>query len=588
MNSFAKHAVGLLLFLTLASPAAIGQQVKTKIERRKLDAFLSKHDHARGPGGALLVLQKGKVAYSKAFGFASIEQGVRNSTNTVFSLDYGECREFTALTLAMLAEEGTMSLDDSARKYIPELPEFAAQIKIRDLIHNSSGLFDYGQQFLLAGWMLRNPLSNEDFFRLLRRQRRAAFPSGTDFMYSNTDYALLGFVVKRATGKSLREQADRLLFAPLGMKFTHIDDRFGEAVDRRAYEYFEADGAKMMKRRDKFSPSGRNGLLTTVGDLAKWAMALDDPNSKLHQASLMLRIGAVFDPKRIGEFNFGHFLRQHRGLQIISHQGISNSPYLVRIPEKSVSVIFLGNGGLDAEKATSFTLDILFFGGPDQTHKPVTAEPQQLAVWGAVLQREPKGVSVTAAELQSIAGGYSRTKGSRGRDFICDAQDQTLVEVFGGEIEPMVPLGNGVFFHLNCFIVFESNKDTGSIRLRAFSKQGDLVEEMERIPSISWPKAAELGEMVGDYYNHELDVTWELVALDGKLAVKRERMGNVFLWPSSKDRFLLSVMADPEAYSYDVELRFDRDAYGKVQGFSILSARLKGGLSFQKVRLESV
>lgn len=584
MNSFAKHLITLLALLVFCSPQAFGQQPKARLEKQRLDALLARYDLPGKPGAALLVLEKGKIAYSRAFGLASVEQGVRNSTKTVFSLDYGECREFTALTVAMLAEEGTFSLSDSVRKYVPELPEFAAPIKLRDLIHNSSGLFDYGQQFLLTGWMLRNPLSDEDFFRLLQRQRLTAFLPGTDFMYSNTDYALLAFVVQRATRKSLRQQAERLLFGPLGMKSTHMDDRFGEVIPRRAYDYFEMDGSMMMKRRDKFSPSGRNGLLTTVGDLAAWSSALADSNSKLGRVAVNLRLGAVFDPKRKGEYNFGHFLGKHRGLQVIWHQGISQSPYLVRIPDQDFSIVFLGNGGPDAKAVMKSVLDLAFFGRSNPAIDPVRATAKQIEEWTAALKARPKGELVANEELQQIAGGYSRISGSRGRDFVCEAKGQALAEVFGDEIEPMVALGSRVFFHLNCFLLFENTGSTGAVRLRAFSKSGELVDEMMRIPSASWPEVGELQAFVGSYYNYELDVTWLLIIEGGKLTVKRERLANVTLWPSAKDRYLLSVIADPEAYSYDVELRINRDTSDRVTGFGIWSSRLKGGLTFERVR----
>lgn len=584
VNSLAKNLITIVGLSVFCCPLALGQQLTPRIEKDRLDALLAKYDRPGKPGGALLVLKEGKTAYSKAFGLASVEHGVRNSLETVFSLDYGECREFTALAVAMLAEEGALSLNDSARNYVPELPEFAAAIKLRDLIHNASGLFDYGQQFLLTGWMLRNPLSDEDFFRLLRRQRLTAFPPGTDFMYSNTDYALLAFAVQRATGKSLRQQADRLLFKPLGMNSTLMDDRFGEVVTRRAYEYFDADGAMMMKRRDKFSPSGRNGVLTTVGDLKKWADALENPRSKLAKVAKSLRIGAVFDPNRNGEYNFGHFVGQSRGLQAVWHQGISQSPYLVRFPDHAVTIAYLGNGGPDAQEVLKSALDQVFFGGPDPSRSPVKATPKQLEEWSAALKDRPKSVIVTDEELRTFAGGYRRMKGSRGRDFICEVRDQSLAEIFGNEVEPMMALGNGVFFHLNCFLVFEPRDKAGSVRLRAFSKTGELVEEMTRIPSVVWPDTAELTELVGDYYNYELDVTWSIFVSNGKLALKRERMGDVAFFPSAKDRYLLSVIADPESYSYDVELRINRSSSNQVTGLSIWTSRLRGGLAFTKTK----
>jgi hypothetical protein len=189
---------------------------------------------------------------------------------------------------------------------------------------------------------------------------------------------------------------------------------------------------------------------------------------------------------------------------------------------------------------------------------------------------------VTTEELQPLAGAYGRLRGSRGRDFTCEVRGRSLVDMFNDEAERMTPLGNGVFWHLNVFIVFDTT-DPASIRLRAFRKSGALIEDMQRIPSVPWPGAAALEPLAGTYYNHELDVTWSLVSANGRLALKRERMANVVLWPSAPDRYLLAVVADPEAYTYDVELRLIRDASSAVTGFEIWSSRLRGGLAFQRV-----
>lgn len=578
-----KRSGFLVVLLAIASTLSIAQQPTPTIDQKKLDNLLAKHDKPGEPGGVLLILRNGKVAYTRAFGLASVEQNVRNTRETVFSLDYGECREFTAMTVAMLAEEGKLSLDDPIRKYIPELPSFASTITLRNLIHNASGLFDYGQQFLLTGWMLRNPLSNEEFLRLIGRQRLTAFPAGEGFMYSNTDYALLAFAVQRATGKSLRFQADRLLFKPLGMNSTQIDDQFGEVAKGRAYEYFERDGTLVMIRRDKFSPSGRNGVLTKVDDLGRWANAINDPASKLGKAALKLRDNAKFDLNRPGEHAFGHFIKSYRGVNTISHQGISEHPYLVRVPDRSVSIIYLTNGGFEAGDAMRSVLDEILFGGPDPTAKPILISESQLKQLASTLKSNPDGVAVTSQEVAPLAGGYSSVKSSRGKDFVCEVRGNSLVEIYGDEVNRMTPLGNGVFHFIGFYFVFEKPGQGESVRLRIFKTTGELVDEMRRVPSIDPPSLEVNTPLVGKYYNYELDVTWSLVIESGKLAIKRERMATATLWPSAKDRFILTVLADSEAYTYDVEVRINRDSGGGVTGFSIWSGRLRGGLEFKRV-----
>lgn len=123
----------LFATLLIASSPVVAQP---KIDKGRLDAIFAKYDKPGEPGGVVLIQRNGKTVYSKAVGLASLEQGVRNTSETVFSLDYGECREFTALTVAMLADEGKLSLDDSVRKFLPELPALTAPITLRHLIES--------------------------------------------------------------------------------------------------------------------------------------------------------------------------------------------------------------------------------------------------------------------------------------------------------------------------------------------------------------------------------------------------------------------------------------------------------------------
>jgi CubicO group peptidase (beta-lactamase class C family) len=103
-------------------------------------------------------------------------------------------------------------------KYIPELPDFGVRITIGHLIHHTSGLRDQWALLELAGWRYSQDLiTDDDVMSVRTRQKELNFKPGDKFVYSNTGYTLLGLLVKRVSGMSLREFTTKNIFEPLGM-----------------------------------------------------------------------------------------------------------------------------------------------------------------------------------------------------------------------------------------------------------------------------------------------------------------------------------------------------------------------------------
>lgn len=547
-------------------------------DRKALDALYGPLDRPGAAGGVVYVAKGGKPVYEKAFGLANVEHSVRNTRDTVFKISYGESREFTAMTVAMLARKGVLSLDDSLRKHMPELPPYADAIRLRHLIHHASGLPDYGALFLLTGWRLFNPLSDGEFLRLLGRLERTDFAPGTDYMYSNTDYALLAFVVQRATGESLREVAATELFAPFGMAATRIDDQYARVVLKRAYAYYDLHEETYLVRREKTSPAGRNGVLTTVGDLARWAAALDDPGSRVARAASLLREGARFAPTRPGAYVFGHFTGKYRGVDVVRHQGIDGDVYLVRVPDHDMVVALLTNGPADTERLVDRTLDALLFDTPGPSHAKSGAPAEKLARWEALRAAHPKGIAISAAERQRYAGRYDRAVDPRGNDaFDIRVEGDALVGHYGEIRDPIYALASNVLLYVCCYLERAPLREGEPVRLTAYRiTTGEHVADFASQPPPPALDAKDRAALPGRYYNHELDVTWQLLAEDGKLLLRRERMLDATLVPKAIDRFALEVLADVEAYVFGMEVRIDRDGDGNPNGLTVVHDRIRG------------
>ncbi|HEX7956842.1 MAG TPA: serine hydrolase domain-containing protein, partial [Pyrinomonadaceae bacterium] len=170
---------------------------------KKADAFLSQWDKNDLPGCAVGVVRDGRLVYKRGFGMANLEYDIPNTPSTRFNLASAS-KPFTALSIALLAQQGKLSLDDDIRKYVPEIPKYEDTITIRHLLHHTSGIREYQALIFFGGLGTDNAYSDKAILSMLARQKNVSFKPGTKHQYSNSNYHLLGIIVGRVSGKSLR------------------------------------------------------------------------------------------------------------------------------------------------------------------------------------------------------------------------------------------------------------------------------------------------------------------------------------------------------------------------------------------------
>ncbi len=238
---FAMGLGAVALAAMVAGAAAFGQSANgqganvSAEQSKKVDEIFAKWDRTDSPGCALSAMQGGKIIYKRAYGMANLDHDVILTTDTPFHVA-SISKQFTAASIVLLEQDGKLSFDDDVHKYIPELPDFGAKITIRNLLHHTSGLRDQWDLLELAGWRYSLDLiTNEDVMSVVVRQKALNFAPGSEYSYSNTGFTLLGEIVKRVSGKSLREFTTERIFVPLGMTSTHFRDDHAEIIKHQAY-----------------------------------------------------------------------------------------------------------------------------------------------------------------------------------------------------------------------------------------------------------------------------------------------------------------------------------------------------------------
>jgi len=332
--------VAFLLTLFLATFAGAND-----VPAQKIDRLFAAYDKPNSPGCSVGVVRDGKFVYRKSHGEASLELRVPLTSQSMFYLA-SVSKQFTAASVVLAAEQGNLSLDDDVRKWIPELPDYGHPITLRQMLHHTSGLRDFLTLEYIAGRDISGLSSSNYVLQLIARQKGLNNVPGAEFVYSNSNYFLLGVVVKRATGKSLAEFAMQEIFQPLGMTHTRYYDDNKLVIPNRVAAYDpDKNGTFSVDWSTIFDIVGSGGLMSNVDDLLLW-----NDNfyaNKLGKGTLVneLESGGVLNDGKAINYAMGLWLDEYRGLRIIDHGGATFGyrTELLRFPDQHFGVIELCN-----------------------------------------------------------------------------------------------------------------------------------------------------------------------------------------------------------------------------------------------------
>lgn len=510
------------------------------------------------PGLAVAIYRAGKVEYVQGYGLANLEQGTPVTPRTRFNVA-SVSKEFTAIAVAMLAEEGKIDLSADVRRYLPWMPDFGDPITVDDLVHHLSGLKDSNLLYWLAQREDGDHLTQAQLMAIVKRQRNLLFKPGTQFSYSNTGYALLAEVVRAASGKSLRQFTDERIFRPLGMVDSVVRDDSSEVLPRRADGYERtANGWRITLNNS--DDIGSTGLNTSAADMARWLTFFD--GAKIGGPDLLK---TVTSPGKLRNgtplnYGFGLYVGRSAGRDTIGHSGsIAGYRALVTwLPKERFGVILIANGSQELGVVTDRIVELYLGSAP--------ADPDPA-------KDMPAPIATTPAMLQALAGHYL---GPRIWSADLVVEDGKLYWTSTTLPRSEITLrGNDVFSRGvgagARYFRFERDAAGAVIGFRMImqlgtSAPGDLFS---RQPTVH-PTAAELAPLAGDYYVPELDISYTLT-LEGEQLIGRSLWSNrpIRLVPVAKDRF------DTDSIPLG-SIAVKRGAGGKPIGFEIVGGGLVG------------
>ena len=332
----------------LLSDSALGQAYPRTELTTQVDELFAEWDGEISPGAVVGIFMDGRIIYSKGYGVANLDYGIPITPQSVLRIG-SISKQFVAMCIVILAEQGKLSFDDDIRAYLPEMPDYGKQITIRHLLHHTSGIREYLTLVDLMGKPEGSVFgyTTRELVELLSRQQRLNFDPGSQFSYTNSGYFLLAEIVTRVSGVKAGAFAQENIFEPLGMTQTRFYDDPNAIIRNQAFGYSPKrdDGYRLdILRSDVI---GDLGVITTVEDFLHWDSNFYE--NKLGAGTSDL-ITTMFTRGRTstGEelsYALGLEFDSYRGLKTMGHGGsaVGYVAEFLQFPEQRFSVVILSN-----------------------------------------------------------------------------------------------------------------------------------------------------------------------------------------------------------------------------------------------------
>ncbi len=562
-----KRLFSPLIILLLGSSLILSSKSKSIPEHLpvEIDQIFKEWDSTESPGGVVGIVDKGELVFARAYGMASLEYDVVNTTQTTFNIA-SVSKQITAYSMVLLEQQGKLSIDDDVRKYLPEVPDFGQTITIRHLLTHTSGLRNFQNMLAMAGWRSGEAMTNEDLLRYIAQQKELNFPVGEEYLYCNTGFNLATAIVERLTGQTFQEWTKVNIFDPLGMKNTDYREDM-EVVHKNTATSYDGSLENGFRQPLKYwTYMGNGNVYTTIADMAKWVHNFQ--TGKVGGKAGIQRLqeeGVLNNGEKTG-YGLGIGVGAYRGLKRLSHGG-SVGGYrsnLIYFPEQEVGVIVLANFSSADPGAKSMAVADLYLEKAFTEPRPERRNNR--------LEHLIKAVEISNQAFDRSAGHYL-VDGIHIE--LLRKGDQFFVDSKG--FMPMLELkaaSETSFF----------NKDQ---QISIFAEKNDK-DEVERLTILHGPErrravridpeileASALEKYTGTYYSPELDTRYIVVLDNGKLTAKHQRHEDFNITPLKKDK----LMADAYFFN-DIDVEWEGDA---VRGIRVSNGRVRN-LWFEKVK----
>jgi D-alanyl-D-alanine carboxypeptidase len=428
-----------------------------------IEARLAPYFKADEPGATVIVVKDGKTVLRKAYGMADVEK--HQPMDAAMSLRLGSItKQFTAVSILMLAEQGKLALSDDITKFLPDYPTHGKTITIEHLLTHTSGIVNYTSRRGF-GANSDKDLSVAQMIATFKDDP-LEFDPGTRFSYSNSGYFLLGAIIEKVSGVPYAKFVEQRIFVPLGMTQTAYEGHERTPTVRAAgHSRLGTDGFGPSAPLSMSQPFAAGALVSTVDDMARWDAALTAGTllkpASLERATTSYRLA----DGSLTHYGYGWQIETLQGHTAITHSGGINgfSTHAIRLPDDKVYVAVLRNS--DENRV-----------GPDTIAETAAA----LAIGKPF--PDLKAIKLDAKALDAFTGDY-RIDDKTTRTITRD-NGRLMMRRTGRPAVEIVPYSDHGFFLENTLVRIEFGRDADGHVNQLTMFQHDLEQVSPRQPAV--------------------------------------------------------------------------------------------------------
>lgn len=516
-----------------------------------LNVFLEESFDAMGPAVAIEIAQDGMNIHGFKTGFANIETRTPVTDSSLFGVA-SISKQFTAASIYLLQVQGKLTVEDDIRTYLTDFPFYADTIRIKHLLHHTSGIRNYNVLAYLSGGE-DNFNSNAEVYDALLRQRAVNNSPGFRMLYSNSNYVLLAMIVEQVAGKLFPQFVRDQLFRPLGMQSAFFVSETQSDTSLRVSRYIQT--------KTGFKPSygqsmvaGPGGMGCTVKELIQWSTLFSEHYGFDADLMAFLRHDEPLTSGEANSYKHGVFESKYRGYTVVHHSGRTEGSrsQLIALPALNLSVVLCaGTNAYNLEAISYKVLDFLLGEHAD--------EPQAELI-------------KTFPFPDAFLGDYQEIHSDLG--MVIYEQNDTLFakSSFGAEGVELVAVDPLKYCRRDNRSVTYTFVEESDAHLRL---EVDFSGATFKFEQVTLADAAEvvLSEFAGDYYSDELAVSYHFDEAGDLLTLSFAGQTDLPLHLCRTDEF----------GSYDRTLfSFDRSDEGEIVGFYLASEGTVFNIYFEK------
>lgn len=407
-----------------AQPAATSPATTQPALTQQLDSVMRASFPADQPGAAAIVVRDGEVLLRGGYGMADMELDVALRPNHVFRIG-SITKQFTAVAILMLVDEGRLALTDPITRFFPDYPTGGRTVTVEHLLSHTSGIRSYTSMESWRG-TTRQDLTVSELVAVFRDEP-FDFEPGAQWSYNNSGYILLGAIIEELSGMSYAEFVATRIFEPLGMHASSYDSTRRITSNRvRGYSRDE-DGWFNAEYLSMTHPYAAGSLLSTVDDLARWDAAITRGALLSDTAWVRAFTPAPLNDGRNTGYAAGWLIGRIGDYHTIEHGGGINGfiTNALRVPDAGLFVAVLTNA--DSPLASPSTISL------------------RLAdlVLGGVM--EPPPFAMNVERLREYVGVYRIDGSDATRTITLDEDDRLFSQRSGGSKQELRPIGEDLF-----------------------------------------------------------------------------------------------------------------------------------------------